>query len=289
MTNEGFIGLSSGHSIWRRTVGGGPGAPLLLLHGGPGAAHDYLEPMESLGADRQVIFYDQLGCGRSDKPDDTSLWTIDRFAAEIDEVRDALGLNECHILGQSWGGWLAIEYLLGAPAGVKSVVLASTSSSLRQFADEARRLIGELPAESRDALIELGDAGAYDDPAYAAAEEAFYRRHLCRLEQWPDCMMRTIANLDGNQVYRTMNGPNEFTITGNLKDWDRTDRLHEITIPALVTVGRYDEITPNCAETMRARLPDARVELFEHSAHTAHIEEPERYRDVVSAFLALHD
>jgi proline-specific peptidase len=141
----------------------------------------------------------------------------------------------------------------------------------------------------REVLRVHGAAGAYDHPDYLAAMEIFYHLHVCRLPEWPDCLNRTVANLDGNQVYMTMNGPNEFTVIGNLKDWDRTDRLHEIGAPVLITVGRHDEITPACAETMHARLPDSGLVVFEDSAHCAHIEEPVRYCAAVAAFLREHD
>lgn len=289
MNRDGRIDLSNGYKLWYRVAGDGPGKPLLLLHGGPGAGHDYLEPLEALSADRPVIFFDQLGCGRSDRPDDPALWTIERFCNEVDEVRAALGLADCHVLGQSWGGWLAIEWLLRQPKGVRSAVLASTSCSVPQFVAEAQRLIGLMPPAERDALRVHGAAGAYDHPDYQAAMTAFYRLHVCRLLQWPDCLNRTVANLDGNQVYLTINGPNEFTVIGNLKDWDRSGRLAEIVCPVLITVGRHDEITPACAETMHARLPDSRLVVFEDSAHCAHIEEPERYCATVAAFLREHD
>lgn len=286
---EGRIRLGSGHSVWYRIAGEGPRTPLLLLHGGPGAGHDYLEPLGALAADRPVVFFDQLGCGRSDRPEDASLWTIARFCREVDEVRAALGLGAVHVLGQSWGGWLAIEWMLGRPAGVRSLVLASTSASIPQFVAEARRLIGAMPEPARGALESHGAAGRYDHPDFLAAVDAFYRRHLCRLPIWPDCMERSARNLDGNPVYLTINGPNEFTVIGNLRDWDRTDRLGEIALPVLITVGRHDEITPACAETMRARLPDAQLVVFEESSHTAHIEEAARYAAVVAGFLARHD
>lgn len=287
--SERMITLSSGHRLWTRTVPGGPGLPLLLLHGGPGAGHDYLEPLEALAADRPVIFYDQLGCGRSDRPADTALWTIGRFAGEVDEVRAALGLTRCHILGQSWGGWLLIEYLLRQPAGVASAVLASTSASIPLFAAECRRLIGLMAPEHQQALAEHGERGDYDHPDYLAAEAAFYARHLCRLPETPDCLARTIANLDGNPVYLTINGPNEFTTIGNLRDWDRTADLHRIAPPVLITCGRHDELGPVCAAEMQARIPDARSVIFEASAHVAHIEEPEAYAATVAAFLSEHD
>jgi len=265
---EGTISVD-GYQVWYRCVGRG-GIPLLLLHGGPGAGHDYLEPLAALATDRQIVFYDQLGCGRSDQPDDRSLWRLERFVAEIDTVRRALHLEQMHLLGQSWGGWLAIEYLLTHPPGVVSVVLASTSASIPQFVAEAARLKA---------------AGDFHHPDYEAAVREFYKRHLCRLDPWPEPLRRTARNLTDNAVYETMGGPNEFIMSGNLKDWDRIERLGEITVPTLITVGRYDEITPTCAETMQRRIPHAQMQVFEQSSHTAHLEETERYLQVIAAFL----
>jgi proline-specific peptidase len=285
---EGFVPVTGGN-VWYRVVAA-PGVeeqtPLLLLHGGPGAGHDYLEPLEALADERPVVVWDQLGCGKSDKPDDVSLWTHARFVREVDQVRAALGLERVHLLGQSWGGWLAIEYLLTAqPRGLVSLTLASTSASTAQFVREAHRLIDALPAAQRDAILRAEASGDWSDPTAQAGVETFYARHLCRLEPLPDPVLRTVANLDGNQVYLTMNGPNEFTVVGSLKEWDRTEQLGEIRLPTLITVGRHDEIPPVCAETMRARIPGSRMEIFEHSGHCAHIEEPERYAAVLRAFL----
>lgn len=282
---ERTITLANGYRIWTRTVGSGPGLPLLLLHGGPGAGHDYLEPLEGLGSARSVVFYDQLGCGKSDKPDRPALWTIERFADEVDEVRAALGLGRCHILGQSWGGWLAIEYALRQPAGVASLVLASTSASVPQFRDECTRLIGEMPEPHRTALTHHGRRAEFEHPDYQAATDEFYKRHVCRLADWPACLMRTVENLHGNQVYETVNGPNEFTVIGNLRYWDRITDLPQLSLPVLITCGRYDELGPACAATLQDAIPDARTVIFEHSAHCAHIEEPERYLAAVERFL----
>jgi proline-specific peptidase len=280
----GFVPVD-GHRVWYRRVGGGPGLPLLLLHGGPGAGHDYLEPLQGLARDREVIFYDQLGCGRSDRPDDPSLWRIERSVREVDTVRSALGLERIHLLGQSWGGWLGVEYMLSQPRGIAGLVLASTSASIPQFVAEAAKLKAQLPTAMVAVMARCEAAGHWNDPQYLEVVREFYRRHLCRADPWPDCMQRTVRNLEGNQVYEVMNGPNEFIVIGNLKDWNRIDRLGEIRVPTLITVGAHDELTPACAETLRAGIPDSRVVQFDESSHTAHIEETTRYLEVVDAFL----
>jgi proline-specific peptidase len=285
LDTTGHIPVTGGN-VWYRRLGGGQNLPILLLHGGPGAASYYMEPLaERLAEHRPVVIYDQLGCGRSDEPEDVSLWTVDRSVAEVDQVRAALGLERCHLLGQSWGGWLSIDYMARGPRGIAGLVLASTSASIPQFMAEARRLIEQLPEPAGSTLIELGERGAYDDPEYLAAVDVCYHRHLCRMDPWPEALVKSSQQMDGNQVYLTMNGPTEFDVIGLLREWDRTADLGRITNPTLITCGRYDEITPACSQTILEGLPDARMEIFEHSAHVAHLEEGERFADVVEQFL----
>ena len=281
MADEGYIELEHGR-VWYRRSGSGDAKPILLLHGGPGAAAYYLEPLEErLAEHRPVVVYDQLGCGRSDQPDDPSLWTLDYFTGEVDAMREALGLDECHLLGQSWGGWLSIEYLCRGTTGIDRVVLASTSANIGVFSENCRRLMAELPEPHGDVLL----AGDLDDPRYPAAEHAFYMRHVCRLDPWPECMAKTGESLDGNQVYTTMNGPNEFTVVGSLRDWSRDADLHRIDRPTLITYGGHDELGEPCAMGIKAGIPHAEVRCFADSAHVPHIEEADAYAETVEAFL----
>jgi proline-specific peptidase len=282
---EGFVEVADGR-VWYRREGEGDALPLLVLHGGPGAASYYVEPFaERIAARRPTIVFDQLGCGRSDKPDDPSLWTLDRACEEVDQVRRTLGLERCHLLGQSWGGWLSVEYMCRGPEDIAGLVLASTSASIPQFVAEARRLIEQLPEPARTTLIELGARGEYARPEYLDAVQVFYRRHVCRLDPWPEALKKTSEELADNQVYLTMNGPTEFDVIGSLRTWDRTPDIGRTASPTLVTVGRYDELTPACSETLRDGIPDARMVVFEESAHCAHLEEPELYANTVEGFL----
>ncbi len=285
-TREGYVAVPGG-KVWYRVVGSGDAIPLLTQHGGPGAGHDYLEPLEALASDRPVVFYDQLGCGKSDLPDDPSLWHIERYVAEVEAVRLALGLERILLWGHSWGGWLAIEYMMGQPPGVAGLVLASASASLRQFAEETSRLKATLPEETLAILNRFEAVGDYHHPEYEEAMMAFYARFVCRLDRWPDPLMRTFNNVMSNPVpYETMQGPNEFTVTGTLKDWDRSNRLGEITVPTLIVCGRYDELGPPCAETLHEGIPGSTIHIFEQSAHVAHLEETAQYLQVMSDFLA---
>ncbi len=279
-----------GYHTWYRVVGDHeePGKlPLLALHGGPGATHDYLESLEAMAATgRRVIFYDQLGCGQSATPSNPSLWTVDLYVEEVNAVRAALGLDRVHILGQSWGGMLGMEYALTRPAGLASLTIADSPASMTQWVAEANRLRAELPPDVQQTLLSHEAAGTTDSPEYIAAVDVFYRRHVCRVDPMPEYVARAFANIDANpEVYHTMNGPSEFHVIGTLKDWDITDRLGEIHVPTLVMSGRYDEATPVIAETVHHGIPGSEWVLFEHSSHMPHAEEPERFMQVLGDFL----
>jgi proline-specific peptidase len=287
--HEGFLPFH-GYKIWYQIVGTSEEdnkAPLLCLHGGPGVPHDYLEPLAGIAkTGRRVIFYDQLGCGNSDQPSNPKLWTIPLFVAEVDAVRTALELDNVHLLGQSWGGMLAQEYMFTMPKGIASLILASTLSSARQWAAEADKLRAELPPEVEAALRRHEAAGSTDSSEYQALMEGYYNRHVCRTVPQPDCVRRAFEKLARNpEVYHTMWGPSEFTPTGTIADWDVTSRLGEIDTPTLITSGLFDESTPAIAKTLLEGIPGSEWVVFEQSAHLAHAEEPDRYIKVVDEFL----
>jgi proline-specific peptidase len=288
-TQEGFVSFH-GYNVWYRTVGDRdePGKlPLICLHGGPGAPHDYLEPLEAMAATgRRVILYDQLGCGNSDQPHNPSMWTVDLFVEEVGVVRRALELERVHILGQSWGGMLAMEYALTRPSGLASLVVADSPASMPQWVSEANRLRAELPPEVQQTLLKHEAAGTVDSPEYQEAMLVFYRRHVCRLDPFPECVNRTFEKLGQNpEVYHTMNGPSEFHVIGTLKEWNIVSRLAEIRVPTLVIGGRYDEATPAITETVHRGIPDSEWVIFENSSHLPHVEETERYLQVLGEFL----
>ena len=279
-----------GFTDWYRIVGEAtdPGKlPVLVLHGGPGAAHDYLEPIGALArAGRQVIFYDQLGCGLSDHPHAPSLWDVPLFVEEVGAVREALGLKRLHILGQSWGGMLGMEYALTQPEGLKSLIVANSPASMTQWVSEANKLRSELPPDVQAALLKHEEAGTTDSPEYVAAMNVFYGRHVCRMDPLPNYVKRSFDQIDADpEVYHTMNGPSEFHVVGKLKNWDITARLGEIAVPTLVLSGRYDEATPLIAQTVQRGIPGAEWVLFEESSHMPHAEETEAYLKVVNEFL----
>jgi L-proline amide hydrolase len=267
-------------------------APLVALHGGPGATHDYLLSLTDLANGRAVVHYDQVGNGRSthfpDRGDE--FWTVDLFVRELHNLVDALGIaGRHHVLGQSWGGFLAQEYAFTRPAGLRALVLADTAASWADFATEAGKLRAQLPEDVKATLDRHEAAGTYDDPEYMEACLVFYSRHVCRIE-WPPEVAASFVWLERNPtVYRTMNGPSEFHVIGSCKDWQSKDRLTEIQAPTLIVSGRHDEATPALQQVLLDGIAGSEWVCFEESSHMPHVEERQRYMQVVGAWLARHD
>jgi proline-specific peptidase len=284
--DEGFIEVDGGR-VWYRSVGQG-GTPLLCLHGGPGFTHYYLEPLEALADRRQVIFYDQLGCGRADRPDDPALWTVDRFVEELAQVRAALGLDRLHLFGSSWGGMLAMQYVLDRRPELQSLILCGSPASMIRWVSDCDELLAAEPDEVRAVIRGHEAAGFTACPEYQAAILGFYRKHVCRMSPWPAGLERSFAEA-GYDVYNTMNGPSEFTVTGTLKTWSVMDRLHEITVPALLVGGRYDECTPGHMEEMHGHMKGAQLATIEDASHLCFAEQPAVFNHLVNDFLAAHE
>ena len=281
---EGFIDVPGGR-VWYRVAGADrSGVPLLGLHGGPGFTHDTLLTLDGLASDRPVVLYDQLGSGRSDRPTDLGFCRVERFVEEVGAVREALGLDRIHLLGHSWGGALALGYALTDPNGLQSLVLASPLVSTSRWLEDARRLRSELPEEVQRVLDDHEERGFTGCPEYVAATQEFYRRHLCRLTPWPEELEHGFAGMS-TDVYESMWGPTEFHATGTLMELDLVPRLGELRLPVLFTCGRHDEAAPDTVGSFRDAVPGAELALFEESSHTAHLEESERYLDVVRGFL----
>jgi proline iminopeptidase len=283
---EGYVEVPGG-KVWYRRVGAGA-TPLLCLHGGPGFTHCYLEPLEALADEREVIFYDQLGCGRSDRPGDASLWTVERFVAELVAVRDALELSAVHVFGSSWGGMLAMQYALDERPALASLVLCSSPASMPRWARDCAELLESQPADVRKVIRDHEERGTTACPEYQAAILGFYKEHVCRMSPWPEGLERSFVEA-GYDVYETMNGPSEFTVVGSLKDWDVTDRLGEITAPTLLIGGRLDECRPAHLADMHARIPGSELEIIEEASHLSFSERPEEFMSILRRFLGRHD
>lgn len=281
---EGYAEVPGGKVWWKR-VGTGTGTPLLTLHGGPGAGHNYLLPLQALGADRQVIFYDQLGCGKADSPPDEKLYAIQRSVDELVAVRKALSLEKVILFGHSWGSMLAIEYLCqGLGTGVEKLVLGGALASTAQAAAGMQRLIAALPNGAGKRMAELEAAGQTATPEYQELVGLFYSTHLCRVPPPPE-FAASGKNLETSIAYRVMNGPNEFTITGVIKDWDRRADLGKITLPTLITTGEFDEITLDCHETIRDAIKGARLQVMKGCSHMTMNEKPAEYNALLQGFL----
>ncbi len=295
--SDGVLRWDAGWT-WYRVVGdlgdAGP-APLVLLHGGPGVPHDYLEPLSALNelTGRACVFYDQLGCGRSEHQPEApkEQWTPELFCRELALLLDHLQISDrYHVLGQSWGGMLVMEHALRQPAGLRSIVVANSPASIPLWVEETGRLRQLLPADVQDALDRNEAAGTTDSEEYRQAVMRFYERHLCRIVPFPEPLQRSFDLLDEDPtVYHTMNGPSEFHVVGSLRPWDITARLNEIRVPALVVSGEYDEATPAVVRPLVEGLSDARWELLPEASHSTHLEQPERFRELVAEFLASHD
>jgi L-proline amide hydrolase len=277
---------------WYRVTGdlNAEKAPLVVLHGGPGCTHDYVDSFKELASDgRAVIHYDQLGNGKSTHLPDRgpAFWTVELFLEQLDSLLDHLGIaDRYHVLGQSWGGMLGSEHAVRRPAGLKSLVLANSLAAMPLWIAGAARLRAAMPDKEREALVRYEAAGDYSHPDYKAAERAFYDRHVCRIP-WPPDVARTFAAMDEDStVYRAMNGPNEFLVIGTMKDWSIVDRLGLINVPTLVYRGEFDEATQECIQPFIDHIPDVRWQVFSDSSHMPHVENKTACLAAIQEFLA---
>lgn len=286
---EGFIPFR-GYRTWYRIVGNpvrSPSAPvpLLLLHGGPGLPHESLESLSALAlTGRPIICYDQLGCGNSVCPPDAAVWSVDPFREEVATVCHALGLDQVHLLGHSWGGMLALEYALRQPAGLLSLVLHSTFASCPIAWPERERVRAEWSPDIAQTL-QLHEANnTFDHPDYQTARQMFDQRHTCRVAPWPDSLQTAIAKANWH-LNAMMWAPSPSHPHGLLRQWDVCERLGELRLPTLITSGRYDAWVPGQDELLQHGIGGSRWVRFEESSHYAHVEEAERYQATVAAFL----
>lgn len=231
--------------VWVKQVGTGE-IPVLSLHGGPGFNHFYLECLEDFLPQAGVRFwyYDQLGCGFSDSPDDDSLWSVERYREEVEQVRRALGLERFILYGHSWGGMLAMEYALKYPQHLAGLVVSNMTASVAEYVKYAAALVKQLPARAQAVIARHRAAGDYQAAEYQKVlMEEVYSRHVCRLDPWPEPVQRCFRTMNA-KIYNIMQGPDEFNITGTFRHWDIWDRLSGIKAPTLLIAARYDEMSP---------------------------------------------
>ena len=262
-------------------------APLLLIHGGPGSTHNYFEVLDSLAetSHRQIISYDQIGCGESYVEGHKELWSLRTWTAELIALLQWLHLDRVHLLGQSWGGVLIKAYLIDCkPEGVESVILSSTLSSSALWSHEQQRLIAFMPVDEQKAIAEAVRTGNFEAPAYLKANEHYTALHADEITaDSPECLRR--KKRFGLESYIEAWGPNEYTPTGTLKDFDYTARLHEIAQPTLVISGTNDECTPLIAKTMYDAIPHARWELLDGARHMTFIDQTDNYIRILTHWL----
>lgn len=290
---EGYMPFKE-YKTYYRIVGKKTGnkKPLVLLHGGPGSTHNYFEVLDRLAEEdgRELVMYDQIGCGESYVDNRPDLWTAQTWIDELKALREHLGLTEIHLLGQSWGGMLLLDYVCNHhPEGLKSLILSSTLPASWMWGIEQHRMIKELPQEMQDAIDKATSTGDYSDPAYVAAETEYMLRHAAGevTEDSPECLRRPVKK--GGETYIVGWGPNEYTPQGTLKDYDVTEQLKDIKEPSLVISGGNDLCTPYIAKYMYDRIPNSRWELFRTCRHMCFVEDNDKYVELMKEWLNQHD
>ena len=284
---EGFVNVRGGR-IWYKIVGTGKGVPLLLIHGGPGSRScEGIAGYSLLSNERPIIFYDQLGSGHSDRPTDTLLWKLPRFVNEIDILRKALDLKELHILGSSWGAAVLIEYMLTKKSkGVKSVIFSGPLLSTTIWMKDAKILLTQLPQNTQDTIKKYERLKEYNAQSYLAATDSFYAKFMS-VKAWPNIPPSTCDNVLGfnEKVYNYMWGATEFNATGTLRNFDRTNRLHELKQPVLFIAGRFDEARPETMYKFQKLVPKSKVIIIENAAHHKIIDQPVMFTNAIRSFL----
>jgi len=279
---EGRIAVHGGN-IWYKISGSIRGIPVVLLHGGPGFSSFYMKPFDDLSDSRQVIRYDQLGGGKSDKITDTTMFTVDHFVRELDSLRSYFGIEKWHILGHSWGTMLAVEYYKLHPEHVASLTLCSASLDIPAWEKNARELMKTLSDSSQRAIRAAEAAKKFDDSSYQNAIGEFYGKYVFRHSVQAD-LDSTLATM-AEGLYNYMQGPSEFTITGTLRNYDATPYLHEIKVPVLYTVGEFDEAGPQLIERFASLTPGAKMVVLKGAAHITPWDAHEENVRVVRDFL----
>lgn len=290
---EGYMPFLE-YKTYYRVVGKNTGnkKPLVLLHGGPGSTHNYFEVLDRIVEEdgRQLVMYDQIGCGNSYVENRPDLWNSKVWIEELIELRKHLGLDEIHLLGQSWGGMQTLEYVCNyKPEGLKSIILSSTLPASWLWAEEAQRMIAQMPQDMQDAIKKATESGDYSSPEYQAAEAEYMRQHCAGevTENDPECLRR--PKKAGRESYVVGWGPNEFTPLGTLKDYDVIDQLGDIKEPALIINGGNDLCTPYVAKFMYDRIPNSEWELFRTCRHMCFVEDNDHYVEVLKKWMNKND
>jgi len=286
-TSESRFLPVDGYKIYLRTFGArNSKRTLLCVHGGPGGTHDYLLPLADFARQGyRVVFYDALGCGRSDLPATNDLYTLEHDLRVLEEVRRSLGHERVHLMGSSYGGMLALAYASRHSENLLSLNSTGGLCDVPFTTAEMRRLVRGLPTRTQATLRRYEARGEFQHPECEAATMQFYRKHVCRLRPWPEELTATLSRIS-RPVYYTMNGPNEFTIIGNIKDIDFTPDLHRISVPTIIIHGKYDEVTPAVGARIHREIPGSLFHVFSKSSHVSFWEERPAYMRLVGKFMA---
>jgi proline iminopeptidase len=278
-----LIQVDGKYKVWTKKIGNSA-VKMLTLHGGPGCTHEYFECFEDFlpQVGIEFYYYDQLGSVYSDQPKDTSLWTVDRFREEVEQVRVGLGLDDFYLYGQSWGGMLGIEYALKYQRHLKALIISNMTASIPSYVKHINELRQKFPREIIEILEKYEAKEDYSAQEYQDVMfNQLYLKHLCRINPWPEPLQRTFRNLS-TQVYNTMQGPNEFVVTGTFKDWDRWNDLHKIKVPTLLSVACYDTMRVEDIQKMGRLIPNSRVCICENGSHLSMYDDQEAYfRDLI--------
>ena len=280
------IEIGGGHWVWTKKVGNG-NIKVLLLHGGPGADHQYFEGFEDFLPLNGIEFYyyDQLDSTNSEKTNDPSLWTIPRYTEEVEAVRRGLNLDQFYLLGHSWGGLLAIEYALKYQQHLKGLVISNMAASSDSFVKHVTKLRSQFPADVRAKLEFYENANRTDDPVYQnLLFEKLYKIFICRLDPWPDPVQRSLGGWN-QQVYKVLQGRSEFEATGRMKGWDRWADLPKIKVRTLTMGARYDEMDPEDMRKMATLLPQGEAWISETGSHFAMYDDQQNYFKALLNFL----
>ncbi|WP_262691273.1 proline iminopeptidase-family hydrolase [Kordiimonas aestuarii] len=283
----GYIEVDGGR-IWYRMNGAAllhKKPAIVVMHGGPGGTHRGNMPYVALSDEYPVILYDQLGTGNSDRPDDRANWNVERFVAEIDHIRDALGLEEVIIAGHSWGGTLAAEYAVRRPKGLKAAILSSPLISTQQWIADNQVWIDQLPKDVADTIRRHEAAGTTNTPEYRAAEDEFYQRHMCRKSPCPGARYRVDGPMRNKDMYEYMWGPSEFFAPGTLRNYDVSPRLPNINVPSLMICGEFDEAAPKSCKKYAGMIDGAETMIIPEAGHATMGENEALYLKTLRDFL----
>ncbi|NOT37106.1 MAG: proline iminopeptidase-family hydrolase [Saprospiraceae bacterium] len=284
--------LGKKHKIWTKTIGNNPKTRVLLLQGGPGCTHEYFECFENFLPSEGIefIYYDQLGTGNSDNPDDTAYWDLSRYVDELEQVRTQLNLNESnfYLLGHSWGGILAMEYAVHHGKNLKALIISNMMASCPLYDDYAKNVLSKkINPVFLDSIKTIEKNNDFDNPAYMRIlMPNFYNQFICRIpiDQWPEPMTRSFNNIN-HSLYVTMQGPSEFGIAGRLEKWDRSLELKNFNMPVLVIGANHDTMDPAYMKWMSEQIKNSEFVLCSNGSHMCMYDDQEVYFKSLIAFI----